>query len=221
MAKKPLILVGIIAFWIQLVSTTGVAYDNGDFQIWNTEKFKVKINEKLKFKAEEEFRWGDDALDFYYHHTDAGIVKKVNNYLDLGVNFRHITQKKNSEWKKEERPHINLKLKNKWQDFGFSSRSRLEYRIKEDSPDGWRFRNKFKTNTPWKLTRFNINPYIADEIFLDLGEYEFTRNRLYMGTDMHLIGRFTGDVYYLWQRTDKDSYWQDYHVLGIKIGVEF
>jgi len=59
-----------------LVMTGGrisFAFDDGDFQYWNTESASVKINDHWKFNIEEEFRFGDDASDFYYHHLDIGL----------------------------------------------------------------------------------------------------------------------------------------------------
>ncbi|MBU3982651.1 MAG: hypothetical protein KJ985_04050 [Proteobacteria bacterium] len=37
---------------------------------------------------EEEFRFGDNADEFFYHHYDVGYAYDVNKYLTLGMNYR-------------------------------------------------------------------------------------------------------------------------------------
>ena len=219
--KKNLLVALVILFCAPLVSIDVFAFADGDFQVWNTEKIEVKINDRLKLTAEEEFKWGDDASNFYYQHTDVGFVYALNKYVDGGLSFRHINEKSKGQWKKEERPHINVTLKTTWQGFKLSDRSRFEYRIREKKHGRWRFRNKVTVKAPWKFTRWDVNPYVADEIFIDMPTGEFTRNRLYLGTGMHIIGPFYGDIYYLWQTTDKKSFWQDVNALGIKLALKF
>ena len=205
---------------IYLLPANSFAFDDRDFQLWNTKKVEVKINDSFKFKGEQEFRFGDDATDFYYNHTDVGFIYALNRYVSAELYFRHIYKKSHSEWKKEERPHIDATFKAVWQGFKFSDRPRFEYRIREDASDNWRFRNKITVKMPWKFTEWNINPYIADEIFVDLQDSKFTINRLYIGSGMHIIGSLYGDVYYLWQTEDKGSFWQDYYILGFKLGLK-
>ncbi|MDP8299752.1 MAG: hypothetical protein P9L88_07640, partial [Candidatus Tantalella remota] len=40
------------------------AFQYGDFQIWNTDKVDAKINDRLKFKAEQELRFGNNVSEF-------------------------------------------------------------------------------------------------------------------------------------------------------------
>ncbi|MFH1360701.1 MAG: hypothetical protein ABIJ41_06655, partial [Candidatus Omnitrophota bacterium] len=55
-----------------LITTKVYAYDDGDFQIWNTDVEEVKVSKDSKITFEEEFRWGHNASEFYYHHYDVG-----------------------------------------------------------------------------------------------------------------------------------------------------
>lgn len=55
-----------------LISLTSVyAYDNHDFQFWNTNVEEFKVDKTSKISLEQEFRWGNNAGDFYYQHYDA------------------------------------------------------------------------------------------------------------------------------------------------------
>jgi len=46
-----------------LLATKVYAYDDGDFQIWNTDVEEFKVNKDLKIAFEEEFRWGKTLVN--------------------------------------------------------------------------------------------------------------------------------------------------------------
>lgn len=198
------------------------AFDDGDFQYWNTESISKKLSQHWEVTLEEEFRWGDNASNPYYNHTDLGFnYSGFATWLELGLNYRHINEDKNSDWQVENRPHINATLKCSIYDIVFSSRARLEYRNREDAENYWRYRNKFNIKLPLKLTALKIQPYIADEIFYDFDVETLNRNRLYGGFSFKIVKNLKGEVYYLWETTEKSDKWNDAHVLGTKIKLSF
>ena len=196
-----------------LLTTKVYAYDDGDFQIWNTENQEFKVNKESKITLEEEFRWGDDASDFYYHHYDAGFVYSLNKHLDIGINYRQVYEKKKGEFKEENRPHVNATLKYEFYGFKLDDRNRIEYRHFDYQTDTWRYRNKFAVKFPWKLTRFEIQPYVADEIFVELEDGSLSRNRVYSGLGFTITKNIKGEVYYLLQSSKSSSQWVDSNVL--------
>lgn len=215
--KKICVIVGLAL----LLTTKAYAYDDGDFQIWNTENQEFKVSKESKITLEEEFRWGDDASDFYYHHYDAGFVYSLNKNLDLGANYRQVYEKKKGEFKEENRPHVNATLKYEFYGFKLDDRNRIEYRHFNYQTDTWRYRNKFAVKFPWKLTRFEIQPYVADEIFVELEDGSLSRNRVYSGIGFTITKNIKGEVYYLLQSSKSSSQWVDSNVLGTKLKLVF
>lgn len=197
------------------------AYDDGDFQIWHTQVQEKEINKEARVTLEEEFRFGDDANDFYYHHYDAGFVYSLNKNLNLGMNYRQVYEKKKGKFKEENRPHINATLK--WDLLGlkFEDRNRLQYRHFDYQGDIWQYRNKFSAKFPWKFTKMEIQPYFADEIFLDLQNKAFTRNRFYSGFAIGLNKNLKGEIYYLLQSGRSANKWVDTNVFGAKVKLIF
>ncbi|KAF0119200.1 MAG: hypothetical protein FD151_2052, partial [bacterium] len=55
--KGLLYLVSIGLFLLQLTGDI-FAYDDGDWQYWNTESIEGNISDRWKIKLEEEFRFG-------------------------------------------------------------------------------------------------------------------------------------------------------------------
>lgn len=217
---KTLLLAVIILTVV--VSGDCFAFDDGDFQYWNTESISKKINDDWKVSLEQEFRWGDNASNPYYNHSDLGVTYSgLAKWLDLGLNYRHIYEEKSDKWKMENRPHINAAVKWKLSDISFSNRGRLEYRNRDDADNYWRYRNKFSIKPPLKLTKLEIQPYIADEIFYDFDVETLNRNRLYGGLSFKIFKNLKGEIYYMWERTEKSDKWSDSNILGTKLKISF
>jgi len=213
------VVILLIAF--ALFNGYSYAFEDGDFQFWNSNSISWKVNENWKVNLEEEFRYGDDASDFYYQHSDIGVAYSgMAKWLEVGINYRQIFEEDDGEWEYENRPHANVTLKLDYIGFNMSARSRFEYRDAENDDTKWRYRNKFGIKLP-KFSSLEIRPYIADEFFVDLEQDDLNRNRLYTGVSFKLWKHLRGDIYYLWQASESGTDWRSYHILGSKIKVPF
>ena len=131
-----LTMAGIMFFFSGVCS----AFDDGDFQCWNTAKVSFDLNKDWKADFSEEFRFGDDGGELYHYFSDLGFTyKSLAEWMDVGLNFRLIRERAGSdnEWKTENRPHINVSFKGKLFDLGVTNRSRFEYRDRKDAEDFW------------------------------------------------------------------------------------
>ena len=212
----------VLSLLILICSSDSFAFDDGDFQYWNSESLSVEINKDWKINLEEEWRFGDNAGNFYYQHSDLGLTYSgFAKWFDLGMNYRHIFEEESSKWRLENRPHLNVTFKWDLFDFSFNNRGRFEYRNREDAEDYWRYRNKFTIKLPFKLTTFEIQPYIADEIYYDFDQDSFNRNRLYGGFNFKLFKYLKADIFYLWQSSEENDKWRDLNILGTKLKIFF
>ena len=221
MWRIKLIFLGALILSVVFCSSS-LAFDNGDFQIWNTDSVSFRLNENWKIKFEEEFKFGDDAGDFYYQHSDLGIVYSgFAEWFDLSFNYRQTFEKKSGEWKEENRPHLNAVVKWKVSDISVAARSRLEYRNREDEDNFWRYRNKFTVKLPVEFAKFQIHPFVADEIFYDFDKGTLNKNRIYIGFSFKPRKGLAAEVYYLNESSEKGEEWTDNNVLGTKIKISF
>ena len=200
----------------------GLSFDDGDFQYWNSESASWSLNDDWKIVLEEEFRFGDDGQDFSYQHSDLGFeYSGIADWLSLGLNYRHVFEKNSGKWLEENRPHLNAAVKWELFDCSFSNRGRFEYRNRESGQEAWRYRNKFSLKFPCKFTKFEIQPYIADEVFVDFDQGEFNRNRVYTGFALKLSNYIKAELFYLLQRSKSGGIWIDYNILGTKLKMYF
>jgi hypothetical protein len=205
-----------------IVWVRGYAYEDGDFQVWNTDVEESKINKDSKIALEEEFRWADNANEFYYHHYDVGLFYNLKEYLNVGGGYRHIFELKKGKFKLENEPYVTATLLWDLKGFKFDDRSRMEYRHFDYQDDSWRYRNKITVKLPLKFTKSEIQPYLSDEIFIGFSKINgLNQNRFSSGLGMNLTNNLKAEIYYMLQSTKGSDKWVDANVLGTKIRLVF
>ncbi len=212
----------MIAFML-ILALKVYAYNDGDFQLWNTDTQDFKVNKYLKAVFEEEFRWGGNAGEFYYHHYDAGLLYKLNKYWNVGGGYRHVYELSKRKFKLENEPYVSASVSLTKEAYTLDSRSRLEYRYFDYQADSWRYRNKFTVKFPLKFTKMEIQPYAADEIFVKLGNgiAQFNQNRVSCGFNINLSANFKAEIYYMLVSAKSSGMWKDTNVLGTKLKLSF
>ncbi len=212
----------VIAGLFLMLAAKAYAYDDGDFQIWNTDVEEFKIGKNSKVALEEEFRWADNASEFSYQHYDIGYFYNLKKYLNVGGGYRQVYELKKNKFKEENEPYLTASLLGDLSGFAFEDRSRMEYRHFDYQSDSWRYRNKLTIKTPWKFSEIGIQPYLADEIFIGFGKIcEFNQNRFSSGLGFNLTKNIKGEIYYMLQSSKSSTKWTDANVFGTKIKIAF
>lgn len=214
----------LVIFFILATAGSAYAYQNGDFQFWNTDVEEFKINKNLKFALEEEFRWGDDAREFFYQHYDAGLFYTLNNYLNVSAGYRQIYELKNQKFKPENAPYATVTLSLNKDGGLLESRNRFEYRHFNYQTDSWRYRNKFTIKFPWKFTAVEIQPYVSDEVLMTFASgalNQLNQNRLASGVGFKVTKNVKAELYYMLVDTKSSGRWTNANVLGTKLKIAF
>lgn len=216
--KKRIVLALILPL---LAAPLAQAYDDGDFQTWWDFYVVKKINDQWSARVEQELLFGDDSSDFYYYHTDYSALYRVFPYLQLALAYRHIDTKKNGEWSYENRPHVNVTFKGKLDRWQIEDRSRFEWRDRPGVNNFMRYRNKLTVARPLTVNGFSFTPYTFVEAFIDTDTADFNQFYTAAGVKKKFGNGFEGDLYYLWQTTEKSTDWTDTHYLGTAVGYSF
>ncbi len=220
--RKNIIRVLALISCMLAFSFKAYAYDNGDFQIWHTENQELGIGKGTKLTQEEEWRFGEDASEFYYQHYDWGVVYGFDKRLDIGLNYRQVYEKYKHKWREENRPHMNATVKLDLWKFKLEDRNRLEYRHFRYRDDFIRYRNKLTLKLPFAVKDVKIAPYVSDEIFISSNGTGFNRNRLYSGIEFGLNKYLKADIYYMMEvNRIKGDKWSEANILGTKLKISF
>ena len=191
------------------------------YKIFYTGQFK----KDLKLVLEQEFRWANNASEFYYQHYDAGLAYALNKTWALGGGYRQIYARTASgPWLSESSPYAFVTYSGEFAGFKFDDRNRLEYQYFSFQSDTARYRNKFTVKAPWKFTKLEIQPFVADEIFMMIGNGQgFNQNRLCGGFSFSLMKNLKAEIYYmlLSSKSVSTGTWKDYNVLGTKVKLSF
>ena len=202
-------------------SISAFAYDNGDWQYWNTASVETSLNKHVKIKVAEEERFGGNWSELYYIHTEGFIMCKILDWFSVNTNFRWILQKQNKEWKNEYQPNIEGTFKADLWNFTVEDRNRIEYRIREDADDGWRYRNKASLVFPALWKKIDLRPYVSDEVFADFIAGKLNKNRFYLGVRAKLMKHLKAEIYYMWQASLSKGDWTNDNVFGTKVRLDF
>jgi len=215
---RKIFTIGLSLFFI---FKTSFAFEDKDWQFWPRVSFEGALADRWKLYLDEEFRIGNNMADLYFHRSDFGIAYEVTDWFILSLNYWHDYNMKNSQWSQEKRPHINLTFKWKLGKFKFQDRNRFENRFQPGKDSFWRFRNRLTLTPSLRFTKYNIQPYLADEVFFDFKENEVNRNRIYVGFIIKLLKNLSFDGYYLLESNKQLEEWSVYNVIGAMFKVSF
>ncbi|MHC4553194.1 MAG: DUF2490 domain-containing protein, partial [Planctomycetota bacterium] len=163
---------------------------------------------------------------------------QLADWLDVGVNYRFIRKKDDSdEWQEEHRPHLNFTLKGQVFHIKVNNRIRLEYNDDDDLGDFGTFRNKVTLNPEFEddrdflpplpgeaksfLYSHNVRPFAAYELFADTETNEISRHRFSSGLSIKFTDLLVSDLYYLFERNLSFANQDDLHVLGLSFKFIF
>jgi len=148
-----------------------------DLESWNTVNVSNHINDKTSLVVEAEQRFNVTNNYVRYFHYDIGYLKTIHKNTKLGFYYREVYEVKNDYRIQESRPHLDLFYSDK----NWNHRFRLEYQIRENLEDMFRFRYR----PVYCFKNFNnFNPYIGNEVLIS--KYGFTRNRFNVGMTIKL-----------------------------------
>lgn len=192
------------------------------FELWHTEAQQIQVSRKITLALQQTFRFNDDGT-LYHQEYDFGFRKDLSQNWDWGLNYRLVYVKNDAEELEEEsRPQFLINWKHDHASYSIQDRNILEYRAHDHKPDSWRYRNKFTlSGLYFHGGHILFRPYAADEIFVDMTDWGFVRNRFYAGVYADIFKALTAEIYYLRQSTKIGSVWTQTNVAGSSIKLSF
>ncbi len=214
-----LALLGVIA---ACTGSRALASDDADFEYWAKASFLIPVTESWTFKFDQKFNFLDEARRLDSHQQDFGVVYSgLADWIDLSVCLKQKFAKDGDDWERENRPHFNVKLKSSLFGCPWTNRSRLEYRDAEDDQIVWRFRHKTALKSPDTFTPWKIQPYVAEEVFIQLDDEDVNANRISAGLYVPLAERIRLELFYAWHIDEEPDSWHDTNLIASYVRFKF
>jgi len=215
-------LLALVALAALGAPTAVYALDEGDFDYWAKASFVIPIKEDWQFKFAQKFGFTDEARRLDHQMQDYGVVYSgLADWLDLDFTIKQKACKEGDDWDRETRPLLNVTIKSTLFGCSLSNRSRIAYRDFEDDDDVWWFRHKIAVKPPVTFTPLEIQPYVAEEIFIQLDDEDFNGNRVYGGLYIPLHEQIRLELFYAWHLSEEEDSWHDTNILGSYIRFAF
>lgn len=158
-----------IFFFILPCALFGRLNKAGDFQVWNSDGLNIPLSKKIHFSGNAEFRYGDHRKKLYYKHYQGGFLFARSPHTLFYIAYRHIYNRVRGKWVAEYDPILDLTFQvGNRRGLFISNRSRLQYRVLGEKLGGknrWVYRNRLEFTPPYRLSKRNIAPFLADEFF--------------------------------------------------------
>jgi hypothetical protein len=197
------------------------AYADADWTYKSKYSVSFPVIDKWDGSVISESRYKDDMSDHHYSHLEVALSYDFLDWLEIGTNYRYISRTTDDGWRRENRPSIYAELKWNWADFEFSNNNKLDYRIREDNEDIFRYKNKLKIEYPAEWTALKISPYASEEIFCDFDIGQLNGYRLEAGFSMQLMKNSELCIAYQFGNDKKSDEWTDTNYLITYLKISF
>lgn len=201
---------------------------NNDQAFWFEQNISGNLASHWSFLLHTEQHWGINYSKFYNQIYDLVLLHDVTRFLNLhpdsvvkdfqiggGYDLTDRIQKNTKgkfHWVLVRRSILEAHIALQLQGWLIRQRLRGEYEnfVRKHYIDYALLRYRIIINSPWKFTRWNINPYIANEIFVRKNSFNkitqkghvggLYNNRFKIGVNVDLItDKLSSAVYWQWR----------------------
>ncbi len=185
-----------------------------DAQLWNDVQVAVPLSKKVDLMLLGVVRVGRNFARPVNERIGAGVSFRVGKHLTLFPFYLHgASQPTSASHSTEERITLEATARFPLGRFAFSDRNRVEYHIRDPRPNFTEYRNRMQLEHPLKIGEFELQGFIADEVFYDSIARAWIRNRIYAGIEKKVNRHFTFSLYYA-RQNDSYSHPGDLHAIG-------
>jgi hypothetical protein len=188
-----------------------------DTQLWSEIKLTSHWTEQFDVVSAFATRFGEDVS----HHDRTSVYLGLNVHLTptltLTPGYQYIsTDLLDDVLSHEHRFNIIAALRLPIERFETTLSTGIEYRLRHQQEDSWRFRPRLKLKRPVGPDSWGLSAYVADEVFYDTGAADWTRNRLFVGFEKLMRRNWVLDFYYCRQR-DMIAGEPDLNIIGFSM----
>ena len=172
------------------------------------------ISDDVRWTASLEPQITSDAQQAGEISLVGGLCWRPTSYLSVIPQFKYVTKGADAD-SNESRPRLAVELARTAGSFKLAVRNRIEYRMKEDKDEYWRYRARVKVKCPKVGT---VTPFLYEEAFYEFGDKdELNGNEAGIGVGLPLGDRISleADLRFLHSRSEGEWVTRDMHLLTV------
>jgi hypothetical protein len=194
------------------------AGQDADAQLWSEGRFVYPVTQELDAFAAGNFRLGDNFSQFLRAGGRLGVNWSPRPNISITPSYLYtVGDPGTSQAQPENRLCLYTAYAVPLDAFRLVLGNTTEYRMIEGAPNFFRLRPKIRLQRPVGPKAWGFDAYIADELFLDCRDYDWTRNRAFAGFEKKINETFSIDLYYCRQTSLIGG--RDANAIGFDVSV--
>ena len=180
--------------------------------------FDRMISPKVEILSKVQIRKSIPGQNSWYTIAQLGMEYKLFKQVSIAASFRYSMGPSeigeySNPFRDKMRFTADAKVRSKRFDNGISIRYRLRYHHSSTWEGNSRDYLRNKLLLDYKFNK-EMSPYAAAELYFRLGEMEFQKLRLYLGTDIKFFKRNL-ELSYILEGDIDATYFRSYHMMGL------
>ncbi len=218
MMKKIIFLLSLLFMSLAITSS---AFAERDWEYWSRYSADLPITKEVSYQIKPEWRIRNDMSYRYLFKLEQAINFKLGNYLEIAPYYVWQENKTAKGLDRSNLSYLDLTGKIPLKElFDMKIIDRLRWQYNYDKGlTTWR--NSARLTKAFKIGKFELSPFIEDEIFYDAKLEKFNENWASAGISFALGKNINIGVSYLLDTKKKSNDWIYANVLVTSISLKF
>lgn len=216
--KKIIFLIAVLFMSLSLAET---AVAKRDWEYWSRSSFEAPINKQISYLIKPEWRMKNNMSYRYLFKLEQAINFKIGKYFEIAPYYVYQEAKSSGNVDRSDLVYLDGTAKVPLEKlFGLKIIDRLRYQYNFDKAlTVWR--NSTRLTKAFKFGKFELSPFIEDEVFYDTKLDKLNENWASAGIAFALNKYLNISVSYLLDSKKKGSDWAYANVLVTSLSIKF
>lgn len=211
----------LITLGLMFLGVTKHAFAERDWEYWSRYSFEAPITKTISYSIKPEWRIKNDMSYRYLFKLEQAINFKIGKYLELAPYYVYQEARSSGNVDRSDLVYFDTTAKiplEKMFDLKIINRLRYQYNFDKELTV---WRNSTRLTKSFKIKRFELLPFIEDEIFYDTKLDKFNENWASVGISFAIGKNSNIGVSYLLDTRRKGDDWNYANVLVTSMSIKF
>lgn len=211
----------IFLFGLVMLNITKYAFAKRDWEYWSRYSFEAPLTKQISYLIKPEWRIKDDMTHKYLFKLEQAVAFKIGKFLELAPYYVWQETKSSGKVDRSDLAYFDTTAKiplKKLFDLKIMDRFRYQYNFDKELTV---LRNSTRLTKTFKIGKFELSPFIEDEIFYDTKLDKLNENWASIGLVLNLNKHANIGASYLLDTKKKGNDWTYANVLITSFSIRF